>query len=291
MATINIIENQNAGQVRLIQEDISDQLGNSNVVYFTTQTFIADTLQIFLNGLSLRANSDFIEVGNNSFRFINYDSSVLNTLNSTNSSLAVKYLKLFTQTEEFQIIQEDISDQLGDDQITFFTSQSFLPKSLQVFLNGLNLRLDSDFFELNSDFFQLTNYTGDFLNILNSSNSTLSVTYIKHYNQTLRGSGFLEISKKGSLAEILILSSGLQNYNQKIENKTFFEDDLSNQIISGIKTIYLSNNFKEKTLNLFSDNNLLSKNEDYIEEGNDSITILKPKSIINKKLIARYIIK
>lgn len=294
MATINIIENQNSGQIRLIQEDISDQLGNSNVVYSTTQNFISDTLQVFLNGLSLRANSDFIEVGNNSFRFINYDNRVLNTLNSSESTLAIKYLKRFTQTEEFQIVQEDISDQLGSNQITFLTNQSFLPKSLQVFLNGLNLRLDSDFFELDTDSFQLTNYTGDFLKILNSNASTMSVTYIKHYSQTFRGPNFLEAAKRRSFAGEFFTRSDLKNnntFNNNIFIKDIFEEDISNQIIKGISTYYLSNKFREKTLNLFSNQKLLIKNQDYIEDSDDTIIILSPDVIINKNLIAKYIIK
>jgi len=291
MATINIIENQNSGQVRLIQEDISDQLGSNNIVYSTGQNFISDTLQVFLNGLSLRANSDFIEVGANSFRFINYDNRVLKTLNSINSTLAIKYLKKFTQTEDFQIVQEDISDQLGNNEITFITGQTFLPKSLQVFLNGLNLRLDSDFFEINSDSFQLTNYTGDFLKILNSSTSTMSVTYIKHYSQTIRSSNFFEVVKKESIRNLSTNSSNLIIGDDRLSIKDIFEENISNQIMQGISTFYLSNKFREKTLNLFSSEELLIKNQDYIEDGDDTIIIVSPNKIKNKNLIAKYIIK
>jgi hypothetical protein len=158
-------------------------------------------------------------------------------------------------------------------------------------LNGLNLRLDSDFFELNNDFFQLTNYSGDFLKILNSNTSTLAVTYIKHYSQTVRSPQFFETAKKYSLVSMLSAPPGSESVSNKVFIKDIFEEDLSSQIIPGINNFYLSNKFRDKTLNLFSNENLLIKNQDYIEDSDDTIIIVSPNKIKNKNLIAKYIIK
>ena len=119
MATINIIQQSTPQQIRLIQEDISDQLGSSNVVFMVGQNFISGTLQVFLNGLSMRLDSDFNEIGTQSFRFINYDSSFIRTINSPSSTLAVKYFKYFEPSDpspsSLSIFSDDSSD--GEDDI------------------------------------------------------------------------------------------------------------------------------------------------------------------------------
>jgi hypothetical protein len=174
MATINIIQQSTPQQIRLIQEDISDQLGSSNVVFMVGQNFISGTLQVFLNGLSMRLDSDFNEIGTQSFRFINYDSSFIRTINSPSSTLAVKYFKYFEPSDpspsslsifsddssdgeddivisDIEKYEDDISYQVLPGIVSFFASNSFELGTLEVFSDGKQLTKDIDFSENGND--------------------------------------------------------------------------------------------------------------------------------------------
>lgn len=181
------------------------------------------------------------------------------------------------QSQQIDLIQEDISDQLGGGVVVFFSSQPFLAKSLQVFLNGLNLRLDADFSEVGNQSFRFINYDANFIRTINSSYATLAIKYFKESvgTSSISQQNSMDIESKKEL---------------KIEKVLLFEEDLSDQILFGINRVYLSNNFKENSLILESSNFGLQKDIDYTESGLDSINIINKEKIKNKNLIAKYII-
>jgi len=190
MATINIVQQSTPQQITLIQEDISDDLGSSNVVYSSSQPFIPGTLQVFFNGLNMRLNADFVEINNQSFRFINYDSSFLRTINSTNSTLAIKYFKYIDAPEP------------------------------SLFLSSI---------------------------------TTLSTEF-------------------------------------EDENEEKFIDDISDQVFPGVTSFFASNQFNTLSLDVYSDNVLLSKDLDFSIVGNDAIYIINRSSIKNNNLVLKYIL-
>lgn len=175
---------------------------------------------------------------------------------------------------QFQLVQEDISDQLGNSTVVFFTSQVFLDKTLQVFLNGLSLRLDSDFSEISNQSFRFINYNTDLIRVINSTNTTLAVKYFVEASTTTTTSG-----PSGGPEEEY---SGSTTY--------LYVDDLTSQIFPGITTFYFANSFEPNTLVVFSDEKLLEKNVDYTENGTDSIIIASTSVIQNNNLVAKYII-
>lgn len=204
----------------------------------------------------------------------------------------INIIKLDQQpVRQIQMIQEDISDQLGGGVVVFYSSQPFLQGSLQVFLNGLNLRLNADFIEINNQTFRFINYDDNFIRTINSTNATLA---IKYFIQTTIEASSLTVSAftlEESVEPEILESTEEAVLEQEPEEIILFEEDLTDQVSFGSTRLYLSNDFKDGSLILLSGEYTLELNIDYSESGIDSINLIKKDNIANNNLTAKYIIR
>jgi hypothetical protein len=206
----------------------------------------------------------------------------------------INIIKLDQQPiRQIQMIQEDISDQLGGGVVVFYSSQPFLQGSLQVFLNGLNLRLNADFIEINNQTFRFINYDDNFIRTINSTNATLA---IKYFIQTTIEASSLTVSaftlEESVEPEILeAIEETVLEPEPEPEEIILFEEDLTDQVSFGSTRLYLSNDFKDGSLILISGEYTLELNIDYSESGIDSINLIKKDNIANNNLTAKYIIR
>jgi hypothetical protein len=204
----------------------------------------------------------------------------------------INIIKLDQQpVRQIQMIQEDISDQLGGGVVVFYSSQPFLQGSLQVFLNGLNLRLNADFIEINNQTFRFINYDDNFIRTINSTNATLA---IKYFIQTTIEASSLTVSAftlEESVEPEILESIEEAVLEPEPEEIILFEEDLTDQVSFGSTRLYLSNDFKDGSLILLSGEYTLELNIDYSESGIDSINLIKKDNIANNNLTAKYIIR
>jgi len=206
----------------------------------------------------------------------------------------INIIKLDQQPiRQIQMIQEDISDQLGGGVVVFYSSQPFLQGSLQVFLNGLNLRLNADFIEINNQTFRFINYDDNFIKTINSTNATLA---IKYFIQTTVEASSLTVSaftlEESIEPEILeAIEETVLEPEPEPEEIILFEEDLTDQVSFGSTRLYLSNDFKDGSLILISGEYTLELDIDYSESGIDSINLIKKDNIANNNLTAKYIIR
>jgi hypothetical protein len=196
----------------------------------------------------------------------------------------INIIKIEQPSQRVELFQEDLSDQLGSSNVVFTTTNEFSTNSLQVFLNGLNLRLNADFEEINNQGFRFINYNSNFITTINSTQATLAVKYFKKSTteeESIAPAAFSAFIEEEPPVEIAA---------EPEPEVIYHEEDLSVQVQFGIDRVYLSRYFVQDSLTLTSSGNVLIRDIDYLESALDTVMIINKDKIINKNLVARYII-
>lgn len=94
MATINIITSCGSTEASFT-ENLIDSIIPGKTTYNTQLEFKQGSLDVFLNGLLLVSGSEYDEGSDFKSFIFKLDDSILNTLDSTRTSLIVKYTKEF----------------------------------------------------------------------------------------------------------------------------------------------------------------------------------------------------
>lgn len=94
MAFINILKNHQISSDAITTEDLSHSIEPAKKNYFISNAFKANSLEVFLNGILLSRNNDYIENLNNLSFTLDVNLNLLNTMNKNNTSLIVKYIKI-----------------------------------------------------------------------------------------------------------------------------------------------------------------------------------------------------
>lgn len=143
MAVLNIL-NTISSSVELTQEDLSGQIEQDKLSYSFQKPFVSGTIEVYLNGLFLRAGVDFVET-TDGFKLIEID-GITSVINSPTSILIARYIDS-TNYSDTVFKYDDLSDDINGTDLEYFTLTDFEPGSLFVYLNGLLLRKNVDFSE------------------------------------------------------------------------------------------------------------------------------------------------
>ena len=82
------------GNISFMSEDITKQINGSNLSFKTSKPFEHASLEVYINGLKMSPNFDFVENDDLcSFSLISLDNDVVRVLNSR-SCILVKYAKV-----------------------------------------------------------------------------------------------------------------------------------------------------------------------------------------------------
>lgn len=88
------ISSTTIGNISFISEDVTKQINGSNLSFRTSNIFEHASLEVYINGLKMSPNFDFVENDDlSSFSLISIDNDVVKVLNSR-SCILVKYAKV-----------------------------------------------------------------------------------------------------------------------------------------------------------------------------------------------------
>jgi hypothetical protein len=92
MAIINIIKQDETANSNYFSEDISNQISFENLLYVSSSVFKANSLEVYLNGILLKPEQDYVEGGDLKSFSINIPTGTFNKYFHPTSTLIIKYL-------------------------------------------------------------------------------------------------------------------------------------------------------------------------------------------------------
>jgi hypothetical protein len=133
-----------AGANFVYGEDLTHQIDGASKLFTVSASFIANSLEVYLNGLRQRRVDDYTEVGTTQFQMV--------TAPRIADTISVDY----SQPPPVRaVFGETPAGAINGTNKTFITATPYLPLQLAVFLDGLRLRRADDYIESDSRTFQL----------------------------------------------------------------------------------------------------------------------------------------